>query len=282
MSDRMRAKCRSGFTVVELLVSIGIIGLLMALLLPAVQSVRESSRRTTCRSHLKQVILATMQYEAAFRVYPNTLWSGQLLPYVEGAEGGRIYPPLYFCPSDPLVTRHVSFGTNYDINTGAFFVGRGFTDPYGDITYKRPSDITDGTSSTAAFSERLVWPDWAPLAVASGSHTEVWPRRVLRTAEINPDPESFADECEFHALPPAASWFKYLGYSHNLPPNRNSCVNSPGGFSAQIAETAKSMHPGLVHTALADGSVRTTSDSIDRKVWWALGTRQGNETVGDW
>ncbi len=279
MTRHLRGKGRTGFTVVELLVSIGIIGLLMAVLLPAVQSVRESSRRSTCRSHLKQVILASMQYESTFRIYPNIQWRSQLLPYVEGDEG-KLLPPVYFCPSDPLVTRRFELNANFDINTGVGGL-EGFSSEAA-FVFRRPSDITDGTSNTAAFSERLVWPDWGGQQVASGSHSEVWPRRVLRTPHISNTLDEFADECEFHALPPAASWYVYFGYTHGLPPNRNSCVNGPGSDAGGFIVTTKSLHNGLVHTALADGSVRTTSDSIDRNVWRAIGTRQGNETIGEW
>ncbi|HVA45234.1 MAG TPA: DUF1559 domain-containing protein [Pirellulales bacterium] len=64
------ARRSGGFTVVELLVVLSIIGLLAALLLPAVQSARESARRTQCSNNLKQIALATLGYESAHRVLP--------------------------------------------------------------------------------------------------------------------------------------------------------------------------------------------------------------------
>jgi prepilin-type N-terminal cleavage/methylation domain-containing protein/prepilin-type processing-associated H-X9-DG protein len=80
---------RSGFSLIELLVVIAIIGLLIALLLPAVQQVRETARRMTCKNNLRQIALATHNYVDAFGVFPAGMTSQHvgplvaLLPYLE-------------------------------------------------------------------------------------------------------------------------------------------------------------------------------------------------------
>src|SRR5829696_5105682 len=59
-----------GFTLVELLVVIAIIGILVALLLPAIQAAREAARRSQCTNNLRQMGLAMLNYEQAYRVFP--------------------------------------------------------------------------------------------------------------------------------------------------------------------------------------------------------------------
>jgi prepilin-type N-terminal cleavage/methylation domain-containing protein len=91
MPSRLSGKSRSAFTLVELLVVIAIIGVLVALLLPAVQAARESARRAQCSNHLKQLGLAVHGFEDVNKVLPparmdnygGVTWAVFILPYLE-------------------------------------------------------------------------------------------------------------------------------------------------------------------------------------------------------
>lgn len=324
-----------GFTIIELLVVIGILGIVAGLTIPAVQAAREAARSAQCKNNLRQLVLATQAFESAEGGLPTSQFWGRpfnlsrpvniyslhclLLPYLEQASlynsinfalpAGTIDRLLehhrtaatqslavFLCPSEP---RHqvdplapVSYractgngefeerdGWLYSRDDGLFVALNSIREPMEVLPL---SAVQDGLSHTLAFSEK---------PVGSGLRGRYQPYRdyalhprggFMLSADdwlrACAEPDNGAPRLDAGAswMLPGAISTHFLG---SAPPNSRiadcgTLVDFGTGLFA-----ARSYHPGGVHAALGDGSVRWFSSATDVRLWRSLATRSGGELI---
>lgn len=305
ISVRRANNLSRGVTLIECLVVITILGLLVALLLPAVQGAREASRRSHCANNLHQLGLGVSNYMSTFETFP--IGSGEMksihasiLPYVEmqplydmirsssssSTSVTSVTVALFLCPSDNSPSGNNAYCTNYGGNRGVgvqeFGYNGTFATPFEPPI--RPSMITDGLSGTALMAE------WV-LGVVDDKTRD--PRRTNYHTPVayqnSNQLDMFTQSCHNIDItkaiigphPKGSEWsygeFAHTLYNHTLSINDHTCLNGTG-FQVG-AWTAGSQHNQGANTLFADGHVQFVKDTIDRSVWRSLGSRNGNEVV---
>ncbi len=308
---------RSGFTLVELLVVIAIIGILVALLLPAVQAAREAARRMQCSNNLKQMGLALHNYHDTYKAFPCGRWGqfpGQaysfqslILRYMEQdnvydaidfqqswGHANNAVPlatviPMYLCPSDPVSGLPAGWAGNNYFGNGGSKPEKSVAALANGVFYNksniRLADILDGLSNTAAFSERLKG-DFSN-AISTPRSDLFGPSVVVTTADeaMNAcramDATNLANQSRSSSGAPwlAGSPDNVAEYQHVAPPGDRSCAFP--GTPNRSSWAANSHHPGGVNLAKCDGSVSFYPRTIDILVWRAIGSRNGGEAINE-
>jgi prepilin-type N-terminal cleavage/methylation domain-containing protein/prepilin-type processing-associated H-X9-DG protein len=313
------APVRAGFTLIELLVVVAIIAVLVGLLLPAVQKVREAAARAKCQNNLKQLGLALHAYHDANSALPRGTaahcctgtWVVLVLPFLEQQNVASLYVttntystdpnianvtskqfPTLLCPSDqvgrylftlsPSPAQRSMSKHNYVLNFGNTAVLNNNITPVASYLYPgRPA------AETVAFRG-------APFEAGKTFKLQDIPDGLSNTMAASEIISGQRDAANTKNDSRGLTWFGgAAGYQTYLVPNTPMadvsylnlaiCVpdapNPPCTNGTSYTNAARSRHGGGVNTVLLDGSVRFVADGVAQAAWRALGTTKGGEVV---
>jgi len=306
---RNRSANPAGFTLVELLVVIAIIGMLVALLLPAVQAAREAARRMQCANNLKQLGLASLNYESANGCIPPSAtdttprrgYMSYILPYIEQNNIATGYDitaewfatanqtaiqyqlPFLYCPSTPVQPR-ISSGTTDSVSwTGAcsdYGVMQGLD---GSVTTYVSPDIVD--YSTTAKKRGFTRDRQTTLLsdVKDGLSNSILLVEIAGRPDIWVAGRQVAPSLVGTTTAKAAENGVWASRQFKLQPRGHSAdgLTYPGPYAVNCSnyKGVYAFHPNMAHIGLGDGSVRELYQGIDIYVFYALCTIQSGEVL---
>ena len=298
-----------GFTLVELLVVIAIIGILVALLLPAIQAARESARRSQCLNHLKQWGLAMHMYHDAKKKFPigsrgpgnvksnapRQTFVMHLWPYIEetalasaNAIDGNFYEPpatipntmdgltgkfvaICYCPSDEGVDQTNGY---YQRRRGNYVVNWG-NYVYGyfpKVLDEAPFSHIKGDRSNPRKTDFADITDGTSNTLLMSECLKAWsPDDNDWRGDIHNDDGEFRFHTKLTPNTSAPDVFQSGWFQKTGDPKMPA---TPG--NGQVT-AARSRHPGGVNALLCDASVRFVNDDVALGIWQGMGSMNGNE-----
>ena len=292
MVPRVTTHSRSGFTLVELLVVIAIIGILVAMLLPAVNSAREAARGIQCTNNLKQIQLALLNFENASTAFPPGTyvppitwgWSAYILPYLEEEAAhdvcdfdNRIDTPgnsqaiktffhTYQCPSAPE-NRFISCCAQIPGDEDAAETN------YGGVSTTRSQRQIFGFLCCALDYDgngMLYYGSEVQLREVTDGTS-----KTLMVTEVDHDQDDvFKTEYPSYCLF-GECWIGRYWAQENLVTTAWGINSGTDVHDAGI----ESHHPGGAYFSFVDGHVSRLSETIDQLLLEALATRDGGETI---
>ncbi len=307
-------RSRRTFTLIELLVVIAIIAILIGLLLPAIQKVREAAARTVCQNNIKQWGLAMLNYEEAngrlpfgSQSSPRQTWVMYLWPYIEQemlASQNDLTQPfyvppgtiadtmnglcgqpvaLYKCPSD-VGTDQNGAGVTYQRTRGNYVVN------LGNIGYGVGGTVTPynppGQAPFWYLNNSEATPGQTPIiAITDGTSNTLLLSETLKawsTSDNDWRGDIHNDQGVFHfmtVLTPNSSSPDVLNSSYD---SSTGDLLMPVTSGDPQYSAARSRHTNGVNCVFADGSVHFITNNVTLSTWQALGTMNGNDAVGNY